>query len=1374
MLSVRANCGMTAALVVSCFLFATMCPGTAAGAASIEQERAKLAQQLSDEVYLRLAVGDGRGAARAFAALARTYDQPELVTAAAFAVLDLYENTGLPADIRAKLLSHDTEVRHKATEQLIETLENLVGEHGIPDEFKGTKILGPSDGCPVTSARAFAAGPDGSVLIIWGGVLLYDGVAWQQISPMSIRVRVPTTEVFTDSKGRIWMAGSSPGYPPSTLLQYYLGTVGVCELDAADNAPSRWTLFSPTGVITSFAEGRGAFWLASRTGLFVCDDNEIVPVSCPLPYSPSRKLLGSKDSDGLWVIDVDRVSRFDGIRWSSFKLGDLEPRGGVMVDGQPVILLADGLLLWRDDGFESFPSDERLAAVTAGLDGEIWCVTERGSLVSTDFETWKTHGEATGPVLVDGLWPAVFCDAQGRVWLSRGRGIELSDGAVAAAQDAQPVRRRPLALDAAPLVSSAGSGGWLTDPTPIIVPEEDEEEGDGRQTTTNEAYASDEFGGFPEDESPKPKTPKDLLDELRDSPGSTSRFVELLSALKSQPEEGIRRDAFALAGSEGNPALYSDFDLLDEYAGVLLEEGRPVHACALLLNAWQRAENDEFRKNLRPLVFDALLSAGFGEFARPAFFDTDLEWRLPGDGARPAAAHFDAAAGVQAVTLNLAADIGRDEFVKAGLHRAVILADKRAVLGAMSDFDLWNRLVEDCVAAGDLVAARRYIAITKDLFDWPNGLAEGQGGEAVDSAALAPVRWSAHLKVRTDSGFGPVCGGGDVVCVLEGGGNRRLWIDSTTGAVRHEDLDSGVVARAVLAHPHGAALVVKLKDGRFGTYGHAAGPEGEGVPLTAPIAGLTDSFDGFSATSVKDGVFYCFDGGLTKVDLNAGRVAWRTEAVVGGLRAEQWLLRRALPVADGDDVFAAVGGKLFCLDAASGKVRWAVECGWDGTPAVVGGTVVVGGVRREVWGVDRKNGEKVWTHIGSGRAEGSIISDGKRVFYAAANGHVAALAAATGEFLWRRSTDINLADQAPFVQRPTALLVRGERLAACNEHGYVEFDLNTGAILRRLEVSTARPMASTAAGIVVMTAPDRLVEVADPPTPGLAGRMFDLARDAAGADEAVKAAGIARLVANYVDPADLSAHELALKQTAVGPNGWSLYEALLVRTDLFSPEARRAMRAGVAQLPAEPVREQAACSLFAKSHIERGAVWEAAAALEKLPLARQDIVVLATLLRLQLAANRTDEGVLTAQRLAASGPWGVEQAFRALADAHMEDQALDLARQYVGGENSARLLHMAIGLSCSSGLFEMAGEMLERCSNLMGETTRSGSLACMLTSAGVADRVLKKRAEAIRDGIGRCRELLTERRDKLQQLGESDELNTVQKQLDALEKVRFP
>ena len=254
----------------------------------------------------------------------------------------------------------------------------------------------------------------------------------------------------------------------------------------------------------------------------------------------------------------------------------------------------------------------------------------------------------------------------------------------------------------------------------------------------------------------------------------------------------------------------------------------------------------------------------------------------------------------------------------------------------------------------------------------------------------------------------------------------------------------------------------------------------------------------------------------------------------------------------------------------------------------------------------------------------------------------------------------------------------------------------------------------------------------------------------------------------------MRAYELALKQTAGGPNGWSLYEALLGRTDLFSPETRQAMRTNVDQFPAELVREQAACALVAKAHIERGAVWEAAASLEKLTSARQDPVILAALLKLQLASNRTDAAMATAQRLAASGLWGAEQAFRALADAHMEDEALDLAWQCVGGDNSARLLHMAVGLSCSSGLFERAEDMLERCSDMMSETMRSGSFACMLTSAGIADRVLKKREEAIRDGVGRCRELLTERRDKLQQLGESDELRTVQEQIDALEKVRFP
>jgi len=1375
---------------VACFLAAPEPP-----AVSLDELQGSLAARLAEHVHLRIGLGDGRGAAKAFTALAAVSDDPSAVREAALALLDVYENTGLPRDIRAQLISPEADVYDKAVVQLIDAFKNLSAEHKLPDKFRGWKVLGAGEGCPVTHARAFAAGPRGAVAILSEGLALFDGRRWQMMAPSALNVYKPLQAVFIDRDGRTWLGSAASHRPGATfadrLRRYRWGSVAHFEPSKSGTVPGRWHVYGGTDRVTSFAQGKHGLWIASHSRVFIFDGEHALPVNCPLPYSPFRKLLASPDSAELWVIDLKRFSRFDGKRWRSFaKRGPFRPRGAVMVKGRPVIVLASGLLVLAGENYvlaEAPAEAGELTAAAVHRDGRVWCVTDKGRVLSTDMKNWTVYGAPGKGALPHHITPAIFCDDAGRIWVSRGRGIEVCAGDPGNGRNVAAVLKK-VAVRPAPLVSAAGSGGWLEDSVNLQVPPEEKE---------GQPPAADDLGGFGEDGVPAPKTTKELLEAFRKSPASAKMFKDLMTKLAAPADRAMRKDALAIAVRGRNSAFYSDAARVSEFARLLLNEGRSTHAFVMLLDGWYRSVNTPFRRGIEPALFESLADMGFGEFARPEFLEVDLQWPplQPPPGARPgirpvtAITHTDPPLNVRRVSIEH--EVGRDEFAKAGLHRAVILADKRSVLASMYELPGWKQLIDDCIEAGDAASARRYMKLVDQLFrpgpelDQLRAAITKAGPQArnADSVALSPFRWIKQLDLVMDSGLAPIVSAYGPVHVFDEGTGRRVSIDPKTGAATREKGPVDYVVRGVVAHPHGAALLVKLKDGRIGIRGHAVGPDAKPVPHTAPIAGLSDSVDSFSATPVRKGVFYCFDGGLTKVDLNAGKVAWRNDHVVGGVTFWRTLLDRSLPVPDGKDVFVVAGYKLYCVEASSGGIRWTAECRAAGTPAVVGDVVVVGTARREVWGLNRRTGKPVWKHLSAADSESLFVSDGVRVFFATQRGHVVALNAKTGEFVWRRPTDLGIRPPQSAALKPTALLVRGRRVAACNRYGYVEFDAETGAILRRLNVRTARPMAATKHGIVVATAPGRLVAVADPPADGPAGKMLDVADNAAKEGRKRTALGITRLVATYVDPVNLRAHELALRLGADGSprHAQALYTMLVSNADLYVPEVRALMRKHLRHTTASPGVAPRIFSLVARAHLERGAVREAAEAFESFSKIRGSIEVLSQLLRLQLAGDQDEQVSETIRRLTAIGLGGAGSAFAALTAEGQEERALEIAARFAGRTSAGPLLYVALGVSGGSGLFERAQEMLRKAKivedgkdvplprDVVGRCT-----AYLLSNAGVADRAVRKYSEDIARDLDRFRKLLDSRRDALKALNQPRELKLLEERIELLKKAEFP
>jgi len=1366
-----------------CVAVALVLAAAASGAAeqplaSVEGARAKLVAHLAGEAHLRVALGDGRGAARVLITLAAADEEAGQAAAAALAVLGAYEDLPLPDDVRAGLSSAERDVRAKAVRQVADALASMTAEHKLPEKLSGFKILGAAEGCPVRYARAFAGGPGGVVRILSDGLVSYDGKHWQAAAPSAIPVFPPVGAFFVDSKGRVWLgsiaAGGREQWPFAEIER-----VGRWSLAFRSGTLGRWRTFVGSQRVTAFAENQAGVWVSTSSRLFLCHDGRrISPASCPLPYSPFRKLLASPESDWLWVIDIGRVSRLGGKRWRSFKLGKLRPVGGLISSGKPVIVVTAGLILpgeKRSELVKFPPGHGTIAAAAAGPDGTAWCVSSQSRLFRTDMKTWALYRSIARDEFPRQAMPAIFCDAAGRVWLSRGRGIELH-AAGRKPTHTIPADKKAIELPAAPLLSSAGSGGWTTGGSLVSVPRPEDEDG----AADAEAGTGDELGGFDEDDTRGADTPAGLLDDLRKSPRSGSIFNKLLELLDEKPDPAARKEALLLAAKGANAALYAEPAYVRELAESFIDGGHPVYACMFLLEACELYGAGSDCEAVEPAFFEALAAIGFGEFARPGFLLADLS--IPRKDERrgyrePSAAGAKFGPGVRAVKLDLDLDVGLDELREAGLHRAVILADKRAVLAAMGDFARWQKLVEDCVKAGDLEAAKKYRRLTKDMFEWPAAAAKVDKPQNADSVALSPFRWIRRIKIKMDSGLGPVLGGDGAVYVLDDNNGQLAVIKASTGAVLKLERPTTAVAlstdatvRALIPSDGGVFAVLRYGRDRLTPVRLSALKNGAG---TGGIDGLTDSFDAFSATPVKDNVFYCFDDGLTKVDLKAGKVVWRNRDIAGGADFWRTLLERSMPVPDGAGVFVVAGRRLFCVDAASGKTRWeTTHCDWSGTPAVAGDVVVVGAGLRDVWGVSRKTGKRVWKHIGRAMPQGRLISDGRRVFYAMPGGDVAALIAKTGGFLWRRPTRISVRSPESYWSKATALLVRRGRVAACNKYGYVEFDAATGAILRRLHVTTARPMAAAEGAVIVMTAPGRLVAVADQPAGGLGEKVIALAEKA----PKRRALGMARLAANYISPGSVAAHELALKLSAggVARRGHALYETMVASVDPFAPASRKLMRDHVEYIPPAPSAARRVLRIVSLAHTERGAVREAAAALEELAKRRGTPAVLGELLRLQLAAGDRDAAMRTVRRLAALKKAGAYTAFAALVEAHMEEEALDVALKLGSHNKRAGLLYSALPLSGTTGLFEKTEELIDRQTGDVTPSERARDRAYMFSAAGAAGRVLAKNEKALRAEIDAYRRLLAERRDALKALDRPKELKLIEERIERLEKAPFP
>ncbi len=1368
-------------LIPACLSLLFLAAPADAPALSIPRARQAIVRELTDQVFVRLGLGDGRGAARAVSSLAAVAAGPEELSDPAFEVLDLYTNTDLPADLRSRLIAKDADTFREAADELTAALDAITGRHALPADITRPVVLGADSGCPFRRARAIAEGPGGQIIILDEGAAVFDGEQWQAIPPHTLPIPTPVRALYVDETGRTWLGSATAESAGDRLIdrlrQGQRGVLGYFRGVADGPAPGRWRGLSGTGEVTSFAETSAGVWIAGPSRLFRYDGQRGLPAACPLPYSPTRTLLAASDGEGLWVVDAHRISQFDGVRWHSYKLPGIPALGGALLDGAVVVPLTEGLLVVENGGTRLIEADAehgRIAVAAAGRDGSVWCLTENGTLLNTDRTSWTIH---SGPIPEEDRTPtvpALFCDSGGRVWLSRGLGVELYDGG-SAAGTAQEAVSQEIELRSAPLVNQVGAGGWLEGWATIEPP--DVPDADDTPDTV------ELVSGFPQDHLAADDTHASLLEKLGESPQSSVTFNKLVELLATQPDESTRKRAYLLAAGGENRIFFEDAEHVAELARVFLDGGRPADAYLLLLDALTRGQPPEYDRQLYPTLFEALVEMGFGEFARPGFVEFDLAWQQR-DGIRlvrtqverpPLDGLPDLKYTLRFVTLDADEDAGRDAARRRGLSRLVVLIDKRAVLMDFGREERWDRLIDTYREMDRPSDARRYAKLRDDILG-----AEHPGAADEDAAPspTLPYRWVRRFHIETDSAMPPVAGGDGRVYLYDEGTGEVSSVCAQTGERRTYRMDNGLDVRTLIPAPDGALAIGTWQDG-VGAVRVSADDQAPDI-----IEGLSTTFDGFSIVPAGPHTAFCFDEGLVRLDLRDLAVSWRNRDVMPGVAFWQTLTERPLPVLDGGELFVVAGSRVYAVDAEDGSTRWSAPARPGTSPAVVGQMVVVGGSKGLI-GLDREAGEVVWGHITTEDPSGPLVTDGRRIFWATRPGVIIAIDGSTGELHWRRPSDVRLRSRDT-QDRPTALAVHGQRLIACNAFGWFEFDPATGALLRRLPLQTARPLAVTEHEIVVATAPNRLVCVA-PPTGSIEGAV-ELARELArGAPE--PALRLARLIAAYASPAELDAHQLALdlasrEQPAQLPQ---LYMNLLENVDVFATQAMDLMRTYLAEmaarLPATTLHR------IVDIHLERAAAHEAAQALAPVVTDRSDVARISALLRLRAASGQNEEALAVARQLAGRGIDAAAVGFFQLAREGMTEDALELALRYAGRTGSETLVVRSLVLAERVGRLDIAEQLLGRSAALEKKNDERGdgprvcpfspgdralSKAFLLAEAGVASVAIAKYNEDLQRRMERYLEILSGHRDAAEADGQAEQVEEIDRQVRRLRDRTLP
>jgi outer membrane protein assembly factor BamB len=146
-------------------------------------------------------------------------------------------------------------------------------------------------------------------------------------------------------------------------------------------------------------------------------------------------------------------------------------------------------------------------------------------------------------------------------------------------------------------------------------------------------------------------------------------------------------------------------------------------------------------------------------------------------------------------------------------------------------------------------------------------------------------------------------------------------------------------------------------------------------------------------------------------------------------------------------------GEVIAFAAGFGKIRWRTRIGpTESSPLVADGLVYVGDWRGRVYALDAATGRVRWTYQGKGRIKGGITRSGNRLYVGTYDGYLYALRAKTGKVIWRTKSQDRLGGRGDFYSTPT---VAYGRVFIGNADGTVyAFGASTGNLLWAREVGT--------------------------------------------------------------------------------------------------------------------------------------------------------------------------------------------------------------------------------------------------------------------------------------------------------------------------------